>query len=219
MSLLDVLDEVEKKMEGEVIKVARESVSTEKEKEYCMWVKPTVEGWRWLYEQKGEFHLDVLMPIAGGRRRVRIHTDKAQLTLKRWTEETGTVEENSDIGLATALTFYGDGHAAHLVRRISMDAGELKEKGGKHWDIDVFYAYQGRPMIPDQQALNDVVSTAEAGTSYGEWVKVELEVERFELETIRDLIPFEVEEAMPSRPSKQEDKVFLSNYWDNVISL
>lgn len=219
MSLLDVLDQVEQTMEQEVIKVARESVSTEKEKEYCLWVKPTVEGWRWLYEQKGHFHLDVLMPISGGRRRIRIEEGKAELTLKRWSEESGTVEENSDIGFDTALTFYADGHPAHLVRRIRLEPGELAEKGGKHWDIDVFYSYQGRPMLPDLQAFNDVVEAAEAGTSYGEWVKVELEVERFELESIKDFIPFEVEATMASRPSNQEDQVFLRHYWDNVISL
>ncbi|ANZ48534.1 hypothetical protein BIZ78_gp041 [Erwinia phage vB_EamM_Caitlin] len=219
MSFLDVLDEVEQKMEQEVIKVARESVSTEKEKEYCLWVKPTVEGWRWLYAQQGHFHLDVLMPIAGGRRRIRIEEGKAELTLKRWSEENGTVEENSDIGFDTALTFYADGHAAHLVRRIRLEPGELAEKGGKHWDIDVFYSYQGRPMLPDLQAFKDVVEAAEAGTSYGEWVKVELEVERYELESIREFIPFEVEATMASRPSNQEDQVFLRDYWDNVISL
>lgn len=219
MSLLDVLDQVEQKMENEVMKVARESVSTEKEKEYCLWVKPTVEGWRWLYEQKGQFHLDVLMPISGGRRRIRIEEGKAELTLKRWSEENGTVEENSEIGFDTALTFYADGHPAHLVRRIRLEPGELADRGGKHWDIDVFYRYQGRPMLPDLQAFNDVVEAAEAGTSYGEWVKVELEVERYELESIRDFIPFEVEATMASRPSNQEDQVFLRNYWDNEISL
>lgn len=218
MSLLDVLDEVEKRMEDEVVKVARESVSTEKEKEYCLWVKPSVEGWRWLYEQAGECHLDVMMPVPQGRRRIRIQSGKAELTLKRFGDQ-GTIEENSDIGFDTALTFYADEHPSHLVRRIRLEPGELAAKGGKHWDIDVFYQYQGRPQLPDLQAFDDMVATAVAGTSTGEWVKVELEVERFELESIRDYIPFEVEETMASRPKNEEDQIFLRDYWDNVITL
>jgi len=217
MGFLDVLDEVESRLEDGVIKVARESISTEKEKEYCLWVKPTVEGWDWLYKQQGECFIDVLMPIAQGKRRVRIRSGSAVLTLKTYQE--GVTEENSDIGFATALTFYADEYLCHLVRRIRMDAGELTAKGAKHWDIDVFYRYQGHPELPDQQAFDDIVATAMGGTSYGDWVKVELEVERYELESIREFLPFEIEEALPGRPQNEEDGNFLRDYWDNVTRL
>lgn len=218
MGFLDVLEAVEKQVEEGVLKVAHESVSTEKEKEYCMWVKPTIEGWEWLKAQQGECYIDVLMPVSGGRRRVRIKSGKAELTLKT-RQENDTIEENSDIGFATALTFYADDYLCHLVRRIRLEPGELAERGGKHWDIDVFYRYQGHPMIPDQQAFDDIIATALAGTSYGDWVKVELEVERFELESIREFIPFAIEDAIPSRPKNEEDQVMLRDYWDNVTRL
>lgn len=213
-----MLDQVEQTMEDAVVRVAHESISTEKEKEYCLWVKPTIDGWRWLTEQQGECYIDVLMPVEGGRRRVRITSGKAELTLKTRVND-GTVEENSDIGFATALTFYADDYLCHLVRRIRLDAGELTAQGGKHWDIDVFYRYQGHPQIPDQQAFDDIVATALAGTSYGDWVKVELEVERFELESIREHVPFEIEDAIPSRPKDEADQLMLRDYWDNVTRL
>lgn len=218
MNFLDLLDDVEKQNEEMVLKVARESVSTEQEKEYCLWVKPTVEGWKWLYENGGDFYLDVLLPVQSGKRRIRIESGKAELTMKTFANG-ACVEENSDIGFATALTFYADGGLAHLVQRTRLEPGELAKQGGKHWDIDVFYTYSGRPMIPDQEAFDDIVATAKAGTSVCEWVKVELEVERFELESIRPHLPFEVEEVVNSRPTNEEDKLFLRDYWDNVTRL
>lgn len=214
MSFLDTIDELERGEEEGVMKVARESISTETEKEYCLWVKPTEEGWNWLREQQGSMYVDTLMPINRGKRRVRLTEDhKAVLTVKRFADD-GCVEENSDIGFDTALTFYQDDFVSHLVKRIHLPAGELEAKGGKHWDIDVFYRAGGHPQLLNTDDYDALLNTMKQGSSYGEWVKVELEVDRFEMESIREHIPFAVEDVIPSRPTKPEDQEFIRNYWD-----
>ncbi|QVW55249.1 hypothetical protein pEaSNUABM29_00209 [Erwinia phage pEa_SNUABM_29] len=215
MGLFDVLKNLDEQQEKEVITVARESISTEKEREYCMWVKPTEEGWNWLFEQAGGVFLDVIMPVANGKRRVRLTSEgKAVLTLKRQASD-GRIEENSDIGFATGLTFYGDGNLAHLVRRLSLEPGELAEQGAKHWDIDMFFMMTGHPVIDSQADFEAVVGELRDSTSFGEWVKVELEVERFELTSIKDVLPFAVEDAIPGNPSNADDQEVIRNYWDN----
>lgn len=214
MSFLDTLDAVEKEQENGVIKVARESISVEKEKEYCLWVKPTPEGWEWLSEQAGLIHLDVLMPIAQGKRRIRIEEDgSSELTIKRFADE-GCIEENSEIGFDAALTFYQDDYVSHLVKRINLPAGDLASKGGKHWDIDVFYTVAGHPQLANREDFDALLNTMRQSSSFGEWVKVELEVERFELESIRDYIPFGVEDTMSSRPQDEATREVIRNFWD-----
>ncbi|AXF51379.1 hypothetical protein WELLINGTON_253 [Erwinia phage Wellington] len=215
----NILAGMERDKEEGILKVARESVSVEKEREYCMWVRPTEEGWAWLQAQAGEYHLDVMMPMLGGRRRVRVHADKAELTVKTFQGQERE-EENSDIGMKSALSFYGDEFLTHLVKRVTIDpTDEVKASGGKHWDIDVFYVSQGHPEIPDVDALKALFETVAQGTSFGDWVKVELEVERFEMESIADVIPFAVAEAVPSKPSSPDLQEFLRNYWDNETRL
>ncbi|QXO09680.1 hypothetical protein pEaSNUABM11_00256 [Erwinia phage pEa_SNUABM_11] len=215
----NILAEMDKTREDGIVKVARESISVEKEKEYCMWVRPTEAGWAWLRDHAGEFHLDVMMPMQGGRRRVRIHADKAELTVKTF-DGAEREEENSEIGMKSAMSFYADGFLTHLVKRVTVEPEEeVKAKGGKHWDIDVFFVAQDHPELPDADALKALFDVAKQGTAYGDWVKVELEVERFDLESIVDLIPFAVEEAMPSKPSSPDAQEFLRHYWDSVTRL
>lgn len=214
MSLFDTLDAIENEKENDVLKVARESVKVETEKEYCLWVKPTAEGWEWLVKQEGHTHLDTMMPIVNGKRRVRLGEDhKAELTVKRFADE-GCIEENSDIGFNSALTFYQDDFVSHLVKRISLPAGDLEAKGGKHWDIDVFYTVAGHPQLSSVEDFDALLNTMRQSSSFGDWVKVELEVERFELESIRDHIPFGVEEVIPSRPTDPVLAEFIRSYWD-----
>ncbi|ANZ50673.1 hypothetical protein STRATTON_248 [Erwinia phage vB_EamM_Stratton] len=215
MGLFDTLAKLDQQQEADVLKVAGESVRVETEKEYVMWVKPTEEGWAWLFEQQAQVYMDVLMPIARGRRRVRLQSGgKAELTVKRMAGE-GKIEENSDIGFGAGLSFYEDGHLAHLVRRIHMDAGELKAQGAKHWDIDLFYTVTGHPVLETQEDFDALVADLQTATSFGRWVKVELEVERFEINTIKDVIPFGVAEAIPGGPKDPETQEMLRHYWDN----
>lgn len=215
MGLLDILKNLDEQQEKEVITVARESISTEKEREYCMWVKPTEEGWNWLFEQSGGVFLDIIMPVVNGKRRVRLSSDKtAVLTLKRQATD-GRIEENSDIGFASGLTFYEDGNLAHLVRRIKLEPGELAEQGAKHWDIDMFFKVSGHPVIDSQNDFEALVTELRDSTSFGEWVKVELEVERFELTSIKEIIPFGIEDAMPGNPSNADEQEVIRNFWDN----
>jgi hypothetical protein len=217
--LVNILADLDKNREEGILKVARESISVEKEREYCMWVRPTEAGWAWLRDNAGEYHLDVLMPMQGGRRRVRIHEDKAELTVKTMNGQ-DREEENSDIGMKSAMSFYADGFLTHLVKRVTVQPDEeVKAKGGKHWDIDVFFVSQGHPELPDADALKALFDTVKQGTAYGDWVKVELEVERFELESIADIVPFAIEEAIPSKPSSPDAQEFLRNYWDNETRL
>lgn len=219
MSLSALLHDIDAEKEWGHQQAARESISTEKEKEYCLWVKPSAAGWQWLGEQQGIPTLDILMPIEGARRRCRIRPDGAQLTFKQRINGE-TVEENSDIGPAMALSFYADGFNAHLFRRIHLEASaELMAQGAKHWDIDMFHVVQQHPQIPDIEALNALCETLGQTTAYGDLVKVELEVSTFFTDSIRDLIPFEVEEIYAARPKDEETQVMISDYWDNVTSI
>lgn len=218
-SLTAMLNGLDKDKEWGHQQAAQESISVEKEKEYCLWVKPTSAGWQWLGEQQSTPTLDILMPIEGARRRCRIRPDGAKLTLKQRINNE-TVEENSDIGFGMALSFYADGFNAHLFRRIHLEAApELMEQGAKHWDIDIFHIVSQHPQLPDIQALNDLSDTLRQTTAYGDLVKVELEVGTFFTDSIRDLLPFEVEEIYPSRPKDEETQVMLADYWDNVTSI
>lgn len=214
-----LLKQIEVQQEDSHRFVAHESVSREKEKEYCLWVKPSPEGWQWLANQPGVSTTDILMPINGGRRRVRIRPDGAKLTLKRRIDNE-TVEENSDIGIDTALTFYQDGHNTHMFKRIHMEpTDDLLAKGAKHWDIDVFFVSQTHPDLPDQQALTDFLASIGDGTLYGDLVKVELEVDKFFTDSIREFIPFGVEEIYPSRPKDELTQLMISDYWDSVTAI
>lgn len=214
-----LLNKIDKEQEEEILLVARESVSREKEKEYCMWVKPTAEGWQWLANQAGVSTTDILLPTAGGRRRIRIRPDGAVMTLKKRIDNE-TVEENSDVGINTALTFYADGNNTHMFKRIRLDpTDEQVAKGAKHWDIDLFYVSQVHPPLPDEEALVEFLKAIGDGSAYGDLVKVELEVEKFFIDSIRDIIPFPVEEAYPSRPKDELVQLMISNYWDNTTAI
>lgn len=219
MGLFDTLAQLEKAQEEEVIRVAGESIKREVEKEYCVWVKPTQAGWDWLHAQSAKMFMDVLMPIEGGRRRIRIKEDgTAQLTLKRQHLD-AKIEENSDIGLNTALTFYRDGYLAHLVKRVHLEAGDLAERGAKHWDIDVFVLTTGHPVIDTKDDFTGLLTEVRDGTSVGGWVKVELEVERYEIKDLLEVIPFEFDGHIPATPKDPEDQEYLRDYWDSVTRM
>lgn len=219
MSILDFLGDIEERAEQEIITVARESISTEIEKEYCVWVKPTQAGWDWLINNEGKFFIDVMMPYPAGKRRVRIHEDKTAVFTYKTAAEGGRKEENSPFGFLSGLTFYGDKNLAHLVRRIHMDAGELKERGAKHWDIDVFYNVAGHPYIQSEEDFASFIESVRNSTSFCSLVKVELEVERYELTSIRDYLPFEVEDIIPGNPKDPLDQEAIRNFWDNESRL
>lgn len=219
MGLFDTLAQLEKAQEEEVIRVAGESIKREVEKEYCVWVKPTQAGWDWLHAQSTKMFMDILMPIEGGRRRIRIKEDgTAQLTLKRKFLD-GKVEENSDIGISSALSFYKDGYLAHLVKRIHLEPGELADKGAKHWDIDIFTITTGHPAIEVSADFNDLLTEMRSSTSVGDWVKVELEVERYEIADVLSAIPFEFDGHIPATPKDPEDQEYLRDYWDSVTRM
>lgn len=219
MGLFDTLAQLEKAQEEEVIRVAGESIKREVEKEYCVWVKPTQVGWDWLHAQSTKMFMDILMPIEGGRRRIRIKEDgTAQLTLKRKFLD-GKVEENSDIGISSALSFYKDGYLAHLVKRIHLEPGELADKGAKHWDIDIFTIATGHPAIELSSDFNDLLTEMRSSTSVGDWVKVELEVERYEIADVLSVIPFEFDGHIPATPKDPEDQEYLRDYWDSVTRI
>ena len=219
MGLFDTLAQLEKAQEEEVIRVAGESIKREVEKEYCVWVKPTQAGWDWLHAQSTKMFMDILMPIEGGRRRIRIKEDgTAQLTLKRKFLD-GKVEENSDIGISSALSFYTDGYLAYLVIRIHLEPGELADKGAKHWDIDIFTITTGHPAIEVSGDFNDLLTEMRSSTSVGDWVKVELEVERYEIKDLLEVIPFEFDGHIPATPKDPEDQEYLRDYWDSVTRM
>jgi hypothetical protein len=226
MGLLDdAIAQQERRLEDEVTAVARESVSTEKEKEYCLWVKPTDEGWKWLMDQSGSMRMDVLIPIINGRCRARIEQTeegafKGELSNKYRAEE-GSNEINSDIGVMQVLGFHSNtDYLTHMFRRISLEASEaVRAQAGTSWDIDVFFTTQGRPgpfgSISEFQECVDIISQ---GSRVGEWVKVELNVEKFLLPGIEAHIPFAFSEAIPSRTQDPQLQEIVRHYWDVVTA-
>lgn len=44
-------------------------------------------------------------------------------------------------------------------------------------------------------------------------------MDKFFIDSIRELIPFEVEEIYASRPKDEETQVMIADYWDNVTSI
>lgn len=226
MGLLDdAIAQQERQLENEAILVARESVSTEKEKEYCLWVKPTDEGWKWLMEQTGKMRMDVLIPIVNGRCRARIEEAAeggycGQLSNK-YRGENGSDEINSDIGVMQVLGFHSNpDYLAHMFRRITLEASEtVKEQAGTSWDIDVFFTTQGRAgPFNDVTEFNDYVTMVSQGSRFGEWVKVELNVEKFLLPGIQQHIPFAYSEAIPSRTQDPQLQETVRHYWDVVTA-
>lgn len=214
---LDVLDAVDKNQEDEIIKVVQESVSTEKEKEYCVWVRPTEEGWKWLLEQEFGVVTDILLPTKVGRRRVRIKgTDNAVMTLKRFGED-GTHEEHSELGIRTGLSFFDVSPNIHVFKRISLPAPQFKEQGGEcKWDIDMFCTYNGNAedYFMRHSAFTEMVEEMGTKGILSKLVKVELEVERFFTDSIRELIPFPCSDIIPSRTRDEGTQAFLSHHWD-----
>ena len=79
----------------------------------------------------------------------------------------------------------------------------------------MFFKLAGHPVIESQAGFEDLVNELRDSTTFGEWVKVELEVERFELTSIKDVLPFAVEDAIPGNPSNPDDQEVIRDYWDN----
>jgi CYTH domain-containing protein len=216
MGIFDAVDKVDADAEKANVVIAQESISTEVEKEYCVWVKPSDAGWTWLEEQSGVMTTDLLLPTDKGRRRVRIKESAATLTLKRWSKE-GTKEEHSEIGMRTALSFYDISPNVHVFKRITIPTPEYSEQAGSSkWDIDVFYTYGGNAEAYYQRlsAFEELMGEMSDRGEASLWVKVELEVERFFTDSIIDLIPFEVTEVMPSRPKSEVMQATLTHHWD-----
>ena len=218
--LEDTIRETEAQAEWSNQQAARESVSAEKEKEYCLWVKPTDAGWAWLAEAQGEMRLDVLIPVPYGRCRARISQasdgTKGELSNKYRAEE-GSNEINSEIGVVQVLGFYSNtDHLSHVFKRISFEASaEVKAQHGTSWDIDVFYAAnQARPELVVTEHVDEYFATVAAGTNFAEWVKVELNVEKFMLPGIEDIIPFEYSEKIPSRTQDPVLQEVVRHFWE-----
>ncbi len=217
MDFLAALDAHESAGEAEHAAVAHESISTEKEKEYCVWVRPTEAGWKWLVEQEFRMITDILLPTDTGRRRVRItDTTEAVLTLKRLGTD-GTNEEHSPVGMRTGLSFFDVSPNIHVFKRITIPAPEYQREGGNcKWDIDMFCTYNGNPKEYFQRltAFSEMVDEMATRGMMSKLVKVELEVERFFTDSIRELIPFECSEIIPSRSKDEATQAMMSHHWD-----
>lgn len=218
--LEDSIRETEEKAEWSNLQTARESVSAEKEKEYCLWVKPTDAGWEWLAQAQGEMRLDVLIPVPHGRCRARItqaaNGTKAELSNKYRAQE-GSNEINSDVGVVQVLGFYSNvEHLTHVFKRISFEASDdVKAQHGTSWDIDVFYAgNQSRPELVVTEHVDEYLTSVAAGTNFAEWVKVELNVEKFLLPGIEDIVPFPYSEKIPSRTQDPALQEIVRHFWE-----
>lgn len=221
MGLLDdSIRMVEEQQEWSAQQVAAESVSAEKEKEYCLWVKPTDAGWAWLAEAAGEMRLDVLIPVPYGRCRARISQTpdgtKGELSNKYRAEE-GSNEINSEVGVVQVLGFFSNtDYLSHVFKRISLAPNEeVKAKYGKGWDIDVFFAPPpARPELVVTEHVDEFLTSVAAGTNFAEWVKVELNVEKFLLPGIEDIVPFEYSEKIPSRTQDPVLQEVVRHFWE-----
>lgn len=220
VGLNDVLNKLNNKRDEEIATVAQEAISTEVEKEYCVWVQPTQAGWEWIRQQHFKCIVDILLPMEGARRRVRIAEGAAVGTMKRHSEN-GTKETHSELDLDYGLSMHNLSTNIHVFKRITLDAPELATRAGEaHWDIDCFYTNENNlsAAFNSVERFTELVGDANALPNVAKWVKVELEVERFFVETIRDLIPFEVGDIMAGRPKAQEEQAEISHMWDTVTN-
>lgn len=220
--LNSIIEAVDRKKEDTVLKVAHEAVSREKEREYCVWVKPTAKGWEWLQGVKSIRRLDVLMPFPNGRNRARAELAESLTGVlsTKFRSTDGSDEVNSDIDPIQVLAFlHNPDYVAHLFERSTLPAGEEVQKlDGVDWDIDVFRIVQVRPPLSSVADLKTFLEDS-SKYGYGEWVKVELNVKSFMIEDVTKHIPFEFEMAIPSRTSDNELQAIVSHYWDVVTAL
>lgn len=216
-SLLADLDNEATQQYEEAAVVAGEAVTTEVEKEYCAWVKAEPDSLNVLDKHDSSIIVDILLPVEHGRRRVRIENGKATLTLKRWSDD-GTVEEHSELGLATALTFIADSDNIHVFKRISFNA-DIVESPDSKWDIDLFIEPHRNELATLQTAkdFNDFIGMVQRQDSLP-WIKVELEVKEFFTNTIRELVPFEHTDYTPSRIKDDTIQAMLAHNWDVVTN-
>lgn len=220
MGLFSVLDDLNKEELTQYessATVAGEAVTTEVEKEYCAWVKIGADVTTELINKKSSVIIDILLPVEGGRRRVRIQDGKATLTLKRWTNE-GTLEEHSEIGIATALTFVADSNNIHVFRRVSYPT-DIAESPESKWDIDLFYAPRSNELktVSNAKDLGDFIGLLQDQVTLP-LIKVELEVKEFFTDTIKELIPFEYTDYTPSRIKDDAIQAELAHNWDVVTN-
>lgn len=222
--LTDALGVVDKQREEWNLTLARESVSQEKEKEYCLWVKPTEHGWAWLEAQTGIRRMDVLIPILNGRCRARASDETGSFTgelSNKYRGVGGSDEVNSEIGIMQVLGFYSNpDYLTHVFKRITVEANEdIKARSGTTWDIDIFYTPSTtRPALNNEGELSTFLDDVIAGGRLGEWVKVELNVESFQLPGITDIIPFGYSESIPSRTQDPLLQEQVRHYWDVVTA-
>lgn len=214
--LADLDNESRAQYEDKAI-IAGEAVTTEVEKEYCAWVKADEAAVDGLNERGGSVIVDILLPIDGGRRRVRIEDGKATLTLKRWSDA-GTVEEHSELGLATALTFIKDSDNIHVFKRVTFNA-DIAEAPGSKWDIDLFIEPHRNELATLQTAkdFDDFIGMIQS-QGILPWIKVELEVKEFFTDSIRELVPFEHTDYTPSRVKDDTVQAMLAHNWDVVTN-
>lgn len=219
--LEDSIKQLDDKIEWNNQQVAAESVSAEKEKEYCLWVKPTAAGWEWLAQAQGEMRLDVLIPVPYGRCRARISQTgegcDAVLSNKYRNDDGSSNEINSDIGAVQVLGFYSNtDYLTHVFKRITMEASpEVKAQHGTSWDIDVFYAgNHPRPELVVTEHVDEFLSGTAAGSNFAEWVKVELNVDKFMLPGIEGIVPFEYSDKIPSRTQDPTLQEVVRHFWE-----
>lgn len=205
--------------------VSTESISKEVEREFCMWVTNSDELVEALESKDGvesHFYVDFLLktPSSKVRRRVRIKGGAGVYTMKLMQDDGSRVEENTDLSLLSSLPFYNDSELIHVCRRFKW--AEPSIDGGS-WDVDLFVPNPGRStsVFHSVEKFNEFMGELETSASYGELVKVELEMKgKFEegmtIDKLAELSGLPITDKWVSTTEELDARTMLDNYWNHT---
>lgn len=177
----------------------------EKEVEYVYWLKVTEDTLERLMNQpKFDTFMDVLM--VKDKSRFRMHNKQKIIFTKKVPQADGSkIEHNHNevpYDIAMACTKYAEN--IHRVKRVLIPIYKLgteepllrKSTGEQlHWEIDLFY-------------------TSKSGTKLLDWIKVELEVDSFNTNTLRNILPVDYLELIDEKDKQPEDAAIIANIWN-----
>lgn len=223
LGLNDILNNINAKdTEGhEATVVAQEAITTEQEREFCMWANVSYDEQARLTEEVGGLiYVDFLLRSDDQRRRVRIDCDTmtAQYTVKLINEDGSRTEENTDLSLQAALLFHHDAKTIHVCYRVKAPC-ELENSKG--WDIDLFVRNIGhtKDVFKSVSAFKAFIEDIKQNAAFMALTKIELEVEsNFEggmtLSRLNELSPVKTEEFWASTDQTPEIRNMLDNFWN-----
>lgn len=225
-NLNDIFKEAnEAKLENVRRVVGHEAISKEVEREFCIWAENSNELTEQLLNKEGVesyFYVDFLLKTSSSkiRRRTRIKGGAGVYTMKLMQDDGSRIEENTDLTLLSSLPFYFDSEIIHVCRRFKWAEPSIE---GASWDVDLFIPNPGRSgsVFHSVENFNAFMEELETSASYGELVKVELEMKKefadgMTVDSLAELSGLPITKKWSSKTEEPDVRTMLDNYWDHV---